>query len=240
MAFLLAVMCARSRLASAARAGMPGVGAPRMTVPRFSVVTVSTVSEAQKRYQAQAIGGIVLDVHTGEVMALAGLPDYDPNRREESVGLVAAQRQEQDWALLAGFGEDTATALAALDAQLRRAVALAREWLGGEEPDQSLRELEIIRGRLAEGGDLIREALLEPDPNRIYWFTLQSRTGVLSLRAAPLEVDDRGPRQRQCVPAAISQRQAPQQDRAGAADRRTPQHQDRSVSAVRRPDQAHP
>jgi predicted DnaQ family exonuclease/DinG family helicase len=117
----------------------------------------------------------------------ARLPE-EPNRREESVRLVPGQRQEQDWALLAGFGEDTATALAALDAQLRRAVALAREWLGGEEPDQSLRELEIIRGRLAEGGDLIREALLEPDPNRISWFTLQSRTGVLSLRAAPLEV----------------------------------------------------
>ena len=43
------------------------------------------LTAAQKRYQAQAIGGIVLDVHTGEVMALAGLPDYDPNRREESL-----------------------------------------------------------------------------------------------------------------------------------------------------------
>ena len=36
------------------------------------------------------------------------------------------------------------------------------------------------------------------------------------------------------------ERQASQQARAGAADRRTPRHQGRSVGAVRRPDQAHP
>ncbi|WP_088343454.1 MULTISPECIES: penicillin-binding protein 2 [Rhodomicrobium] len=40
---------------------------------------------AQQRYQAKAAGGIVLDVKTGEVIAMAGLPDYDPNRREESL-----------------------------------------------------------------------------------------------------------------------------------------------------------
>ncbi len=43
------------------------------------------LTEARKRYQAEALGGIVLDVHTGEVLALAGLPDYDPNRREASL-----------------------------------------------------------------------------------------------------------------------------------------------------------
>ncbi len=35
----------------------------------------------------------------------------------------------------------------------------------------------------------------------------------------------RGPRQRQCIPGAVPQRQAPQQGRAGAADRRAPRHQ---------------
>jgi predicted DnaQ family exonuclease/DinG family helicase len=115
------------------------------------------------------------------------LPE-EPNRREESVRLGPAQREEPDWDTLAGLAEDAATALAALDASLRRAVALAREWLGGEEPDQSLRELEIIRGRLAEAGALVQEALLQPDPNRIYWFSLQGRTGALILRSAPLEV----------------------------------------------------
>jgi cell division protein FtsI (penicillin-binding protein 3) len=43
------------------------------------------LGEAQKRYQAKALGGIVLDVRSGEVVAMAGLPDYDPNRREESL-----------------------------------------------------------------------------------------------------------------------------------------------------------
>jgi len=117
----------------------------------------------------------------------ARLPE-DPNRREESVRLGPAQREEGDWQALAALGEDAATALAALDAQLRRAVSLAREWLGGEEPDQSLRELEIIRGRLSEAGGLILEALGEPNPNRIYWFSLQGRSGALILRSAPLEV----------------------------------------------------
>jgi cell division protein FtsI (penicillin-binding protein 3) len=43
------------------------------------------LTAAQARYQTKGSGGIVLDVHTGEVVALAGLPDYDPNRREEAL-----------------------------------------------------------------------------------------------------------------------------------------------------------
>jgi predicted DnaQ family exonuclease/DinG family helicase len=115
------------------------------------------------------------------------LPE-EPNRREESVRLAPERREEDDWAPLAELAENAATALAALDAGLRRAVTLAREWLGGEEPDQSLRELEIIRARLAEAGELIAEALVQPNPNQIYWFALQGRTGALVLRSAPLEV----------------------------------------------------
>jgi cell division protein FtsI (penicillin-binding protein 3) len=40
---------------------------------------------AKDRYQAQAIGAIVLDVVSGEVLAMAGLPDYDPNQREQAL-----------------------------------------------------------------------------------------------------------------------------------------------------------
>ena len=43
------------------------------------------LTAAQARYQAKGLGGIVLDIHSGEVLALAGLPDYDPNRREEAL-----------------------------------------------------------------------------------------------------------------------------------------------------------
>src|SRR5260370_592979 len=85
-------------------------------------------------------------------------------------------------------GENATTSLAALDGVLRRAVGGAREWLGGSEPDQSVRELEIIRGRLHGAATLLGEALLEPDPNRVYWFTLAARSENLVLRAAPINV----------------------------------------------------
>jgi cell division protein FtsI (penicillin-binding protein 3) len=40
---------------------------------------------AMAAYQAKAAAGIVIDVHSGEVLALASLPDYDPNRREQAL-----------------------------------------------------------------------------------------------------------------------------------------------------------
>ena len=38
---------------------------------------------AMVRYQANAASGVVLNIRTGEVLALAGLPGYDPNKREQ-------------------------------------------------------------------------------------------------------------------------------------------------------------
>lgn len=40
---------------------------------------------AMKRYKAKAAAGLVLDVHSGEIVALASLPDYDPNRRRQAL-----------------------------------------------------------------------------------------------------------------------------------------------------------
>jgi cell division protein FtsI (penicillin-binding protein 3) len=40
---------------------------------------------AMHRYHAVAATGIVLDVHTGEVLAMSSLPDYDPNRPAEAL-----------------------------------------------------------------------------------------------------------------------------------------------------------
>jgi cell division protein FtsI (penicillin-binding protein 3) len=37
------------------------------------------LSAAMERYRAIATAGVVLDVHTGEVIAMSSLPDYDPN-----------------------------------------------------------------------------------------------------------------------------------------------------------------
>jgi predicted DnaQ family exonuclease/DinG family helicase len=109
-------------------------------------------------------------------------------RREESLRLVPALREEPDWAVLTLAAENASTSLAALEASLRSVAGAAREWLGGDEPDQGVRELEIIRGRLQGAATLIHEALLAPDPNRVYWFTLVARNESLLLRSAPINV----------------------------------------------------
>jgi cell division protein FtsI (penicillin-binding protein 3) len=41
---------------------------------------------AKEAFQAKGVGSIVMDVQSGEVLAMAGLPDYDPNRREDALG----------------------------------------------------------------------------------------------------------------------------------------------------------
>jgi len=84
--------------------------------------------------------------------------------------------------------ESSVTAMTALDVSLRRAVAGVRDWLGGDEPDQRIRELEMIRGRLEGAMRLIDDALLRPDANRVYWFSQVSRAENLLLRAAPINV----------------------------------------------------
>lgn len=43
------------------------------------------LAEAIKTYKAKAASAVVLDVHTGEVLALSSLPDYDPNAPSEAL-----------------------------------------------------------------------------------------------------------------------------------------------------------
>ena len=112
----------------------------------------------------------------------------DLERRDDSLRLTPVLREDAGWAQVNIAGENAVTALSALDAGLRRAVAGVRDWLGGSEPDQGIRELEIIRGRLAAATSVLDEALLTPDPNRVYWFTLLARTDNFVLRAAPINV----------------------------------------------------
>ena len=112
----------------------------------------------------------------------------DLERRDDSLRLTPVLREDAGWAQVSVAGENAVTALSALDAGLRRAVAGVRDWLGGSEPDQGIRELEIIRGRLAAATGVLEEALHTPDPNRVYWFSLLARTDNLVLRAAPINV----------------------------------------------------
>jgi len=53
------------------------------------------LAEAMRRYQAIAAGAVVLNVNTGEVVAMASLPDYNPNKpvdalKKENLNRVSA------------------------------------------------------------------------------------------------------------------------------------------------------
>jgi predicted DnaQ family exonuclease/DinG family helicase len=121
-------------------------------------------------------------------VAWVGARLSDAERRDDSLRVTATLRADPGWERIRVAGENAATSLAALDGVLRKAVSGSRDWLGGVEPDQGVRELEIIRGRLHAAAGLLGEALLNPDPNRVYWFTLFARTDNLVLRAAPINV----------------------------------------------------
>jgi DNA polymerase-3 subunit epsilon/ATP-dependent DNA helicase DinG len=112
----------------------------------------------------------------------------ETERRDDSVRLTPALREDEAWPSMSVAAENAVTALTALDSGLRQGVAGVRDWLGGSEPDQGVRELEMIRGRLEAASRVIDEAMRAPDPNRVYWFTLVARTENLVLRAAPINV----------------------------------------------------
>src|SRR5712692_7559912 len=153
---------------------LPHLGASDDAFAEAMPLTV-TAGERVRELFAVAVSWVVSRINESE-------------RREEWLRITQPLREDEGWESVRLTGENATTALAALDATLRRAVGGARDWLGGSEPDQSVRELEIIRGRLAGATALLEEALLKPDPNRVYWFTLAARSENLVLRAAPINV----------------------------------------------------
>lgn len=58
--------------------------------------TYSALKKAMEEHKAQAAAAIVLDVKTGEVLALVNLPTYDPNRRDDRKGGALRNRAITD------------------------------------------------------------------------------------------------------------------------------------------------
>ena len=63
---------------------------------RVQYVLEHEMAEAARAFSAKATAGIVLNVRTGEVIALGSLPDYEPNLRRLDAGDSTRNRMTQD------------------------------------------------------------------------------------------------------------------------------------------------
>lgn len=83
-------------------AGLTG-GAPlepvRVSIDlRVQDIVREVVANAMTAYKAEAAGGVVLDVETGEVLAMASVPDYDPNEPSRTLPDGSVDKQyEKGW-----------------------------------------------------------------------------------------------------------------------------------------------
>jgi cell division protein FtsI (penicillin-binding protein 3) len=63
---------------------------------RVQYILAHEVAEARKTFSAHAAGGIVMDVKTGEVIAMTSQPDFDPNQRSLGDGDSTRNIMAQD------------------------------------------------------------------------------------------------------------------------------------------------
>ncbi|HSZ73418.1 MAG TPA: penicillin-binding protein 2 [Rhizomicrobium sp.] len=78
---------------------VPGQPVPQVRTSldmRVQYILAHEASLAKDEFNAKAAGGIVLDVRTGEVIAMMSLPDYDPNVRHLGDGDSARNVMAQD------------------------------------------------------------------------------------------------------------------------------------------------
>lgn len=65
---------------------------------RVQNIVREVVLKAKTAYQAEAAGSVILDVETGEVLAMASVPDYDPNEPSRTLADGSIDREyEKGW-----------------------------------------------------------------------------------------------------------------------------------------------
>jgi cell division protein FtsI (penicillin-binding protein 3) len=73
-----------------------GAGVVTSIDSRVQYILAHEVETARKTFTARAAGGIVMDVKTGEVLAMVSLPDFDPNLRRLEAGDSTRNMMAQD------------------------------------------------------------------------------------------------------------------------------------------------
>jgi cell division protein FtsI (penicillin-binding protein 3) len=63
---------------------------------RVQYILANEVDQARETFTARAAGGVVMDVRTGEVLAMVSAPDFDPNQRKLSTGDSTRNIMAQD------------------------------------------------------------------------------------------------------------------------------------------------
>jgi cell division protein FtsI (penicillin-binding protein 3) len=86
---------------------------------RVQFILRDAAAAAMAEFRAHAAGGIVMDVKTGEVLALVSLPDFDPNARDFAEGDSGRNIMVQDVYELGSVFKIFAFALAVQDHKIR-------------------------------------------------------------------------------------------------------------------------